>query len=169
MSGFLKMKVGHSDWIKRYVVLAGLSIAWFHRKSQFKHKSQPMDAIALTRCTMEENPYLNQFSITKQQSNDSHTTFTFHSDKRKICRRWLKQLKLVIAECKLVESRPMDCNHSQAFGLYTNSLQFFIALQSRAIIVADHDSDIDKETGSISSVSNPDVCNYLIISLVITH
>ena len=156
------MKTGHSKWLKRYVVIAGLTIAWFNKKNEFKHKLQPMGVIGLNQCTINHglDGFFAQkcFQIIKQQQNYIQTVFNFKTETNKTCKRWIKHLKTAIEECKLIQSTPINQQQAHAFGIYTNSLPFFCALQSGAIVIDDNSSDIDKESGSISNISNPDIC-----------
>ena len=155
MSGFLSMRTGLMHWSERYVIIAGLTIAWFHRKAQLRHRQQPLGVLPLNLCAvLTDTRDKCAFSLLFQKSS----TFAFKTETRKLCKRWTNCLITLIEEALLVASHNMERNESHAFGLYQNSLPFFCALQSGAIAIDDDGSDLDQESGSMSSVAAPDVC-----------
>lgn len=160
MSGFLLMKTGPKEWCKRYVIVAGYTLAWFRDKKDLEFKRQPMGCLPLNECRMVSLQC--HFSVHKTLNpgpNSKDISFGFKAESEKLCRRWVKCLRATMEECtKIMPSQEelKTDEESHSFGLYRRSLSFFQALQSGAIYVDDDSSDIDQQSASISSPSEPD-------------
>lgn len=140
MSGCLQMRIGHAEWIERYVTIAGLTIAWFSKKREVQHKAPPLGVISLINCRLKPSRMKKtcSFTVIKQQ-NDSHKTlYMFEARTHKLRHQWVKSLKQALKECKTIQTSSMNEKQRHAFGVYKNAKSFEKGMKDGDIVLKVH-------------------------------